>query len=120
MNPVLLILLPWAVFGFTYIIRYTHGPFDLFLKWRQFMGIQYIPIMGSDGLPYRYEEANQTPNKFTAKLVKCFWCLSTWVAMVFGALLVLFPDSVLSLWPIAVFASVGIAGTVLEVVFKEN
>lgn len=107
MQTLTIILLPVAVFGLTYILRYTNGPFDVFLEWRKFMGLVYIAVTNDSGRISEYLES--VPDKFAAKLVNCFWCLSTWVAMILAAIVVLLPGA-FSLWLIAVFASVGLSG----------
>ena len=64
-----------ATFGATYLLRYLDGPFDILKKFRQLTGIKYIPVINSD------EEIEEIPDTVIAKLVGCFWCLSTWVSI---------------------------------------
>jgi hypothetical protein len=96
-------LVPFAVFGITFLVRYTDGPFDIFKMFRIGMGIKY-----KIGLSEQEEE--YVSDTFTAKLVNCFWCLSTWIAMILCLLYVLWQSMSIIDWIILTFASVGIAG----------
>jgi hypothetical protein len=75
------VFLSIAVFGFTYLVRYTNGPFDLLKKFRELAGIRYVPVISgfADPLP----DMEEIPDKFFAKLVGCFWCLTTWISIIF-------------------------------------
>lgn len=58
------------MFGVTYILRYTDGPHDTFLQIRQFLGV----VEDVDG--------NETARTEFGKMILCWWCLSTWAALV--------------------------------------
>lgn len=70
--------LGFCVLAVTYIIRYTDGPFDIFLKFRSYIGINTIEENG--------EYIEEVSGSTLAKLVECPWCLATWIAFVFALL----------------------------------
>ena len=75
-----------AVFCITYLIRYLDGPFDLLLKFRKLMGVEYLGInehteSGEVISTDEYMEYIPT-NKPLAKLVGCFWCTTVWFSAV--------------------------------------
>lgn len=98
----------FATFSVVYIVRYTYGPFDVFKKFRNFVGIVWMDVYDNDGQNVgTYEEVG---NSFIAKLFSCFWCLSTWVSFVL--LLIAFRDLDFISW----FCCVGISGFLHEMV----
>jgi len=82
-----------TVFGIVYIVRYTDGPFDTLFHFKRLIGL-YIPDRewkcetNEDGISGTIEWTalrwieNPKPTSFLAKLVNCFACLSTWIALV--------------------------------------
>jgi hypothetical protein len=75
------IVLAIAVFGFTYLVRFMDGPFDIFIKFRELVGIKYVPTLSSFANPE--PDTEEIPDKFFAKLVGCFWCFTTWISIFF-------------------------------------
>lgn len=65
-NLVLLGLTCWRL---TSLLYQEEGPFGIFVKLREKVGIQHI-----DGRPCIY------PDRFLCKLFACIWCLSVWVS----------------------------------------
>jgi arabinogalactan endo-1,4-beta-galactosidase len=113
MNPnILIFFLPFAVFGFTYLLRHLDGPFDILKRTRMLFGIKYVEVLGQDGEVESYiEEIPDTP---LARLFGCFWCLSTWVSiMLCGVFALSYKFSIL-VWITIVFACIGIAGFLYE------
>lgn len=94
-----------AVFAIVRLIRYTDGPFDVFLHWRKLMGIQYTEVYEGDGLLVDIVE--ELPEGFTAKLASCHWCLSTWISLVVTL--------ILGFSWLQWFAMIGLAGFMFEV-----
>ena len=84
-----------ATFAVTYLLRYTTGPFDIFSKFRNAVGIH--TVVHEKGTPGAYE-VEEVADKFFAKLVSCWWCLSTWVAL----LLVIVCRAPIIVWPAAI------------------
>lgn len=101
-----IVLIVFSSYGITYMIRYTYGPGDVFLKFRIWMGMRYKPLLDETGMhPAGWIEEDWHEDSWHAKLVQCFWCLNTWVSL---ALVLLFPK--LPIWIYVWFAIVGIAG----------
>lgn len=96
-----------AVFSIVYLFRYTHGPFDVFLKFREFVGITSEPIY--EGEVY-IGEVDVIDDTYTAKLFSCFWCLSLWISII--VLIIWNYTTIVS----ALFAVIGVAGLLYEVV----
>ena len=67
-----------AVWRISCMVYYEHGPFDIFRKLREAAGVEFTD---EDGKPL----------SFWGKQLKCFWCITFWVA--------------LAVWPVAVWAS---------------
>lgn len=72
----LIVLQGLAVFGITWLIRHTDGPFDIFIGIRKLFGIEYLDVYENDGTKVNIVE--DIPEKFLAKLIGCFWCQATW------------------------------------------
>lgn len=95
------VLLGLAVFSITYMIRRTDGPFDLFVKLREFVGIHHAE---------EYEDevyigvVEVVDNTFMARLFSCYWCLSLWVSLVCLLIWNILPDVIL------LFSIIGVAG----------
>lgn len=103
-----------ALFGITWLIRHTDGPFDLFLKLRKLAGIAYLDVYDVNGTKVNIIE--EIPEKFLAKMIGCFWCLGTWIA----ALLTLYAwhnQYVIQGFEIVVWlGSIGVAGLLYEMI----
>lgn len=97
------------------MIRYTAGPFDLFVKYRESIGIVNLPVLRGNEI-IDYKESIETPDRFITKLVSCFWCFTTWitcaVCVIYG---LLFHVSSLS-FPFLWFASAGLSAFLHEVI----
>ena len=108
-----------GVFGFSYLVRYLNGPFDILKKFREFVGIHYIPILNDDSI--EDGEVEEISDLFFAKLVGCFWCLSTWVSIFMCSIYsIVHVISVFDAFT-GIFICVGISGFVHEIVgFLEN
>ena len=94
------LFLPIAVFGITYIMRYTDGPFDIFRKLRILLGFKYIMDNGNE-----LEIPDDT--KFLCKLYSCVPCLSTWIGMFVGALVSIVYNYNIVEWFVISFAAMG-------------
>jgi len=93
-------LIPLAVFGITYIMRYTDGPLDLFKRIRILVGFIYR-IDGDEEIEL------VDNNKFLCKLYSCVPCLSTWISFFVVAMYTLYFKYSFVDWVIISFASVG-------------
>jgi len=110
-----------GVFGFTYLLRWLDGPFDVLKHFRMFMGIKYISVYESYPNESNMKisgEIEEIPNKFFAKLVGCFWCLSTWVSIFFCVTYAILHGFGIFETFVGIFICVGISGTVNEFVRK--
>jgi hypothetical protein len=114
-----ILLFPFAVFGLAYLIYQTDGPFDIFKWFRTLMGLRYIAVTGVDGKPISWVQSDT--GSFTAKLMSCFWCFSTWVAWLLAIPVILFVNSLWITYMLLVFASIGISGVIyVWVMSKED
>jgi hypothetical protein len=69
MNFIDVVLLGFACWRLSSLLYQEEGPFGIFTRLREKLGIQHI-----DGVPCIY------PDRFWCKLFGCMWCLSVWVA----------------------------------------
>lgn len=100
-----------CVFAIAYLIRYTDGPFDIFYRFRKRIGV-YLEEW--DGDVYSGEVEDPDPDKFLAKLVSCFWCLSTWVSLgVTSLYVILYGDS--HIFPFMWLFAIGLSGVLHKV-----
>ena len=106
------VFLAIAVFGFTYLLRYLDGPFDILKKFRQLSGIRYVPTISS--FAYPEPDTEEIPDKFFAKLVGCFWCLTTWVAITFCVTFAIVNSREIFETFAGIFICVGISGFLNE------
>lgn len=81
MNIVDLVLLGLATWRLTSLFYSEEGPFGIFVKFREMLGIKHI-----DGQPCIY------PDRFWCKLFSCIWCLSVWVAFGMVVLYIFLPQ----------------------------
>lgn len=100
-----------SVFGVTWLLRFTLGPWGIFMKLRELTGIQYIPVYDINGDVTEVKE-DVPEGKQLAEMFSCFWCLSTWVslALIFVVLRHITPSSFILLWT----GSIGMAGFMYE------
>lgn len=83
-----------ATWRITHLLIYENGPFRVFRKLRERLGVVYYED-GDDVLSHKYE------------ITTCVWCLSVWVgAMVAG---LWFVAGSFALWPVMPFALSAIA-----------
>lgn len=75
-----LFYLPLATFGLTWIIRFTDGPFHIFRRFRERVGIKYEPCYNDAG--QEVDLIEEIPRGYFSELVGCFWCLSVNIALV--------------------------------------
>ena len=93
----------FATYYITYLILYKDGPFDIFAKFRFFMGVNK-PIYGIDNEIIGFE-----PNgKLLSKLVSCYTCLSFWVAIILVAV------SIYSILIVTAIAAAGISNYLFD------
>jgi len=83
-----LLIVGFAAFAVTYLLRYVNGPFNLFYILREFIDI-YV---------------------FLSQLFSCFWCLGFWVGCLTLVIYVFVPQLVY------VFCVLGILGLAHEVI----
>ena len=98
--------LGFCTYGIAYILRYTDGPFDIFIGWRKIMGIKYTESEDT------YTET--IGNSHSAKLAGCFWCISTWVAAILAVICTISLDIDIIYGFIAWLYSIGFAGYLHE------
>lgn len=103
-----------ALFGLTWLIRHTDGPFDLFLKLRKLTGIEYLGVYDNHGKQVNIVE--EIPEKFFAKLLGCFWCQATWWSLILTIYSwqrhLIAPSMVVIVW----LGAIGVAGSLYEMI----
>ena len=108
------ILAALAVFGFTYIVRYMDGPFDILKRFRMLAGLRYINVIQSN------EEIEEIRNTMLAKLVGCFWCLTTWVSITFNIIMTVYMQFTVIDWLFSTFACIAISGVLHSFVVRSD
>ena len=106
-----------STFAVVYLLKYTDGPFDIFARWRVYIGLDIHVI--NDVENYYYEKENT--EGFIANLFKCFWCLSTWIALPIAIGYILLVDKLWVTFPFLWFSTIGTSGILKTVIiFLEN
>lgn len=103
------VIVSLAVFGFTYLVRYFDGPFDVLLKVRELCGIVWVPMLNTNGR--QINEVEEMPTKL-AKFVGCYWCLTTWVSLVAFLVYVLVFGMSIAWLPFLWMAGVTVSGLI--------
>lgn len=75
MSKVLLILATW---GLTLVFQNEDGPFDIFKRFRSYIGIREDEFVD----PYGEVGYEQTGDTFLAKLILCPVCFSAWISAI--------------------------------------
>lgn len=100
MSLFILILATWRV---TSLLSSEGGPYAIFDRLRQRVGVRY----DQDGIPYGLNEA--------AKGLVCPWCLSVWIGAVFGLAWLLWPGVVIYVaLPLAISGGVIMIHSLIE------
>ena len=73
MNIFLMILATWRISS---LLTFEDGPFDIFLNFREKLGI--FDILDKDG-----NTITEVPLRFVPQMFGCIWCISIWVGAVF-------------------------------------
>ena len=63
------------------LIVHEEGPFNIFMKIREFFGIQH-----DNGIAY------MIPDSFIAGLISCVWCFSIWLSVLWAVLWFISPE----------------------------
>jgi hypothetical protein len=90
-----------AVWRLSALFSYEDGPFDIFRRLREFIGIEHTA---------RYPDGEEimipVKNFFLTELVHCVWCLSVWFAIIIVILYQLWPgETLLICMPFAISAA---------------
>lgn len=73
-----LIILSLATMRLTYLIRYESGPFDMFIRFRELIGISNKETLMANGI---ISSEQTVEDSFLPKMVHCTLCLSGWMAL---------------------------------------
>lgn len=95
MDPLHLVIYCIAIWRISSLFVNESGPFNIFMKIREWTGIQH----DDSGYPF------MIPDNFFAQLLSCIWCASIWISFFFTILWLAYPD--LSLKIAVVFAFSG-------------
>lgn len=92
-------VLPFVVYGITYILRYLDGFFEVFEKIRNLFGV------------YKTLDGKFTSNGSQLSLLySCFWCLGTWVSIIVSIVYIFFGDFEVIKIGLLTFFCIGLAG----------
>jgi len=112
------VILSLATFGLTYLVSETEGPWSIFFRLSDFLrqvkhneDSGYIDA-GEEVYITRSLEVNETG--FFYKLYDCFWCFSTWTAIIVVGLYWLIMGNQIGSFPFAVLGAVGVSGFLYE------
>lgn len=109
------LLVGLIAFAVTTMVKYTDGPLDIFLRVRVLVRLEIpvahpIPALAKKGITLGYKE-DEDPVGFFAKLFHCYWCLTSWISILFTYLLfVVMRSDSLSLFFFVWFAAIGVSG----------
>lgn len=67
-----------SIYAVIKMLQDTDGPFDIFLRFRVWVGVDVKMITVDD--PYGFYIKDPNPDGFWAKLFSCKYCLSVWLA----------------------------------------
>jgi len=122
MEFVELFIVVFAVFGTTFTLHYTDGPWDLLMKFRGLLlsldkERSFSPPNGNDS------ESNEVhiveEEGFFQKLLSCFWCSSFWVALIIVGCYYLLYSYPIKSFPFVLAASVGVSGFLHESIARD-
>ena len=113
MSLEIVILVGLSVYSSTYMFRYTDGLCNVFARLREKLGVYTLPVYDDGGEVY-IGISECVDDRVISKLVSCFWCLSTWVAVVYTAIWFIFPLY------IYVMAVIGVSGVIYEAVHGKS
>lgn len=107
------IIIGLSVYATAYMLRYTDGPFDIFSRLREWLGVHELPIY-EDGTEVYIGMGEYVDDRFVSRLVACFWCLSTWVALIHMFMWYVFP------YYVYLTAIIGVSGLIYEAVHGKS
>lgn len=111
MTLVEFLTLVFAVFGTTFLLHYTDGPFDIFFRFRAL-------LIGLDGDREVTEDDDGNEvyigEGFFTKMLMCFWCSSVWISLVVVGSYYLIQGYSVKTLPFVLLASVGVSGFLHE------
>lgn len=101
-------------FGLCYLVKYTNGPWNVFVKFRVMLGTHRVPVLEGKEVIVDYIE--ESDGSFFGDWIDCWWCFSTWiagiVALVYCLIFVGISWMALVAFPFTWFGAVGVAGVI--------
>jgi hypothetical protein len=94
MNILTFIIAILATWRLSAMLSYEAGPFDVFIRIRESVGIIHDD----------FGRKNVVPSTFFAELLDCIWCLSVWIGAFVGIVLYFYPVLVVLFLPFALSA----------------
>lgn len=91
-----LLLTTLAIYRITTLLKYDEGPFEVFSKFRRWVGIRIEVEVETDEFGITTEKIVEYPEGEWAKMVHCPYCLSGYIALF--ALLTLKPLKPVYYW----------------------
>ena len=113
------VVLSFAVFGFTYLIHYTDGPGDVFFRFRDWLmrvketEERVYPAPGQE--VYITRTVTVDEESFFYKLFNCFWCSSTWSAIIIVGLYYVVMGYQIWTFPFVALGTLGVSGFLGEI-----
>jgi len=98
-----------AVFGASFLVFFTDGPWEIFFHFRTL-------LIRVDGIvPKRVHITEEEQEEgFFGKLFSCFWCTTTWVALIIIGSYYLLNSYPLKTFPYVLLAVIGVSGYLYE------
>jgi hypothetical protein len=109
-----------STFTVVYLVKFTDGPFDIFYRFKKFIGL-IIPLYDDGETSVVSYIEDDDPSGFVAQVVRCFWCFSTWISFVLSIAYILLVNKSVYVFPFLWLASIGISGfihTLIETMEK--
>ena len=112
------VILSFAVFGSAYLLYYTDGPWDVFDRLRDFLSrVKYknVSVYDDEGTEvYISREVEVDEDNFFFKLFNCFWCTSTWIALIVVGLYYVVMGYQVWTFPFVALGTIGVSGFFYE------
>jgi hypothetical protein len=107
------ITLALGVFGISFMLFYTDGPYDVFRTARRHLQYNLEPVYDEDRR--QVDIIEESKEGFFPGVLSCFWCFSLWIALISITLIwVLTREWTIIEYIVILMASYGLCGFIHE------